>query len=417
MTDELAAALASRYVFPERAREYAKKVTERARAGAYDGRSPDELGERLTSDLVEWSADKHMRVYFDPEANAQRRAYLAAEAERSALEEPEPTEPVLDPVAASDKFGFHGLQTLPGNVGYVSLSALYGLEDPRVERELVRVVTALAQTDAVVIDLRSCWGGHAATGQRLASHFFAEGARLPLCSTHVPADDRVDESWTLETVAGPRLVDQPVYLLVGPRTLSGAEALSYELQVLERAQTVGAKTAGAAHAVRPMPLGDEYMMWIPEVRPLHPYTGKNWEGTGVTPDVEIDPSQAHLLAHLMALEELLARAPQGDAGARAELEWARDLRRAELSPASVSGELLDEYAGSYSGIELRRNGVRLDARVQDGAWIPLRALDTRTFLPERGAAFRLVFERDERGTIHAVRRWAPGRPAELLQRR
>ncbi len=44
---------------------------------------------------------------------------------------------------------------------------------------------------------------------------------------------------------------------------------------------------------------------IPTGRPISPITGSNWEGTGVTPDLDVPPERALAAAYKAALEHLL----------------------------------------------------------------------------------------------------------------
>jgi hypothetical protein len=45
-------------------------------------------------------------------------------------------------------------------------------------------------------------------------------------------------------------------------------------------------------------------MGVPSGRPINPITKKDWEGTGVTPDVKVDADQALDEAKKLAAEKL-----------------------------------------------------------------------------------------------------------------
>src|SRR3712207_7173221 len=53
-------------------------------------------------------------------------------------------------------------------------------------------------------------------------------------------------------------------------------------------------------------------------RPVHGVSGGNWEGTGVAPDVDVEPASALEEAHLRALQAVSAAAPEA---ARARYAW------------------------------------------------------------------------------------------------
>jgi C-terminal processing protease CtpA/Prc len=90
--------------------------------------------------------------------------------------------------------------------------------------------------------------------------------------------------------------------LINAQTISGGEALAYELQGLHRATLIGEKTAGAANITRPCRLDDWFVMMLPVARGINPITKTNWEGVGVRPDVAVSTSAA--------LDEALRRAAQ-----------------------------------------------------------------------------------------------------------
>jgi N-terminal domain of Peptidase_S41 in eukaryotic IRBP len=64
------AILRSRYVFPDRAAQAAAEIVARLTAGEYDDLGEAELAERLTSQLYEVCADKHLQVHAHAGARA-----------------------------------------------------------------------------------------------------------------------------------------------------------------------------------------------------------------------------------------------------------------------------------------------------------------------------------------------------------
>ena len=71
------------------------------------------------------------------------------------------------------------------------------------------------------------------------------------------------------------------------QTFSGAEEFTYDMQTQKRAIIVGETTGGGAHPVDGMPAGDHFTIGVPLERPINPITKKDWEGTGITPDVKV----------------------------------------------------------------------------------------------------------------------------------
>jgi C-terminal processing protease CtpA/Prc len=109
-----------------------------------------------------------------------------------------------------------------------------------------------------------------------------------------------------------------VCVLTAARTSSAAEALAFHLQQLGRARVVGERSAGAAHPSRRLPLSDRFAIMLPTSRAFDPETGRDWEGTGVQPDLETPAEDALCAAHV----ELLERLAQGPC----DPERSRELR-------------------------------------------------------------------------------------------
>jgi hypothetical protein len=67
-----------------------------------------------------------------------------------------------------------------------------------------------------------------------------------------------------------------------------------------RATLVGGPTAGANHFGSMEPLGGGLSLFVPVGRTFNPANGKDWEGTGVAPDIIVEPEQALTVALVRA---------------------------------------------------------------------------------------------------------------------
>jgi C-terminal processing protease CtpA/Prc len=92
------------------------------------------------------------------------------------------------------------------------------------------------------------------------------------------------------------LRDAKVYLLVSNKTASAGEHFSLAMKSTGRATLIGEATAGANHFGGPTELNKHFNVWMPVGRTYDPKTGKDWEGTGVLPDISVDPKQALVVA-------------------------------------------------------------------------------------------------------------------------
>lgn len=289
-------ALNENYIFPEMAKKMEQAVRERMKRQEYDKiTSAENLAGALTAHFQEVSRDKHLRVRYSQEILpdfGREQQESPAERERQRA------------FAAANNFGFAKVERLEGNIGYLDLR---GFMDAEMASETAATtMNFLANTDALLIDLRRNGGGQPEMVALLSSYLFDK--RTHLNDIYSRFDNRTQEYWTLETVAGKRYGEsKPVYVLTSNRTFSGAEEFTYNLKNLKRATIVGETTGGGAHPVRPHRITDHFMIGVPFARAINPITKTNWEGTGVKPDVETTAEQALKVAHLAALKNLIAK--------------------------------------------------------------------------------------------------------------
>ncbi len=282
------------YVFPETAKKMEAALRERMQRGEYDNiTSAPAFASALTAHLQEVSHDKHLRVFFTGNGNPLLGAsHDPADRERYRV------------MASKRNFSFEKVERLSGNIGYLDLR---GFEDPELASETATAaMTFLANTDALIVDLRQNGGGDPAMVAFLSSYLFDQ--RTHLNDLYDRPHNRTEEFWTRESVPGKRFGgDKPVYVLTSKRTFSGAEEFTYNLKNLKRATIIGEVTGGGAHPVAPHRINDNFMIGVPFARAINPITKTNWEGTGVTPDIEAPAAQALKLAHVAALKSVQAK--------------------------------------------------------------------------------------------------------------
>jgi C-terminal processing protease CtpA/Prc len=300
--DRALSLLDERYVFPEKAKEMATAI--RAKSGEYESiTSAKELARKLTDDLQAVTKDKHLRVSYRSRPIPERDADAEASPEERKRQ---------DELARITNYGFERVERLQGNIGYVDLR---GFVDPTVGQGAAGETAAaamnfLANTDALIFDLRQNGGGSPGMIQLLASYLYdplEDGVHLN--NFFWRGDDVIRQTWTLPYVPGRRFGSKkPVYVLTGNRTFSAAEEFTYDLKNLKRATIVGETTGGGAHPGGGRRINEHFEIWIPMGRAINPITKTNWEGTGVTPDVAVAKEDALKTAQLDALRKLQAAA-------------------------------------------------------------------------------------------------------------
>lgn len=196
--------------------------------------------------------------------------------------------------------GIPRIEMLPNNIGYLRLDFF---ADPMAcGRTAAAAISFLANTDAVIFDLRDNSGGDPRMVAMMLTYLFDKPVHLN--DFYDRTDNKTTEYWTLRYVPGLRLGKKPAYVLTSSRTFSGAEEFAYDLKNLRRATVVGETTAGAAHAVSPHPAGDHFTVFVPNARIISPVTNRDWEGTGVSPDVPTSADDALEAAARLAEEKI-----------------------------------------------------------------------------------------------------------------
>ncbi|HKQ04805.1 MAG TPA: S41 family peptidase [Blastocatellia bacterium] len=306
------------YVFPEVAGKMQQALRERLANKEYDSvTSARGFAEKLTADLQAVSHDKHLRVGYSYEPIPERK-----NAEEPSAEEIERFKTFM----RQTNFGFEKIERLQGNIGYLDLR---GFNPAQFAAETgAAAMTFLANTDALIIDLRRNGGGDPAMVAFLTSYLF--GAEpVHLNDLYFRPDDSTRQWWTLPHVPGNRFGDKKeVYVLTSRRTFSAAEEFTYNLKNLKRATIVGETTGGGAHPGGGRRLNEHFQMFVPTGRAINPISKTNWEGTGVEPDVKVPADQALKVATVAALGKLIEK--ETNAQRKAQLQGGLEAAQKEL---------------------------------------------------------------------------------------
>ena len=302
------------YVYPEAAEEICARLQQRLDEGAYGGITEGEfLAYALTHHLQEVNGDEHLWVRWTPEPLPEHDGQLRHNPEWVAQRQLE---------AALDGYGLHKIERLPGNVGYLEIH--YFHRPAWAGDAAVAAMQVLANTSALILDLRHCPGGYPGMVSLILSYLFGDEP-VHLNSIYWRDDDNTQQYWTLPYVPGKTYGDKPVYVLTSRETFSGGEAFAQHLQARQRGIVVGEKTDGGAHPGARYRLDAHFEAFIPVGRAIDPITGGNWEGSGVTPDVTVPAEEALAAAYRLALAAVIERLGDVDSGPLgALLEEARE---------------------------------------------------------------------------------------------
>lgn len=240
----------------------------------------------VNKSLYEASNDKHLMVF---------------------LRGPNPP-PADDPSLGT--YGIGKIERLPGGEAYLEVT---GFSNAPESRDAVdRAMNSVASASALILDLRNNGGGGDVSFGRLLGHLFPERTELGSiewrqCAPPPPGrpdaceqiEPRLERRFT-DAPPGPAFAKKPVYVLVSGRTFSAAEAAAHELKGYRRATIVGERTGGGGNPSAGMDLESDFVVIMPIGRGK-PVNGTNWEGSGVTPDIQVPADEA--LDRVLALRK------------------------------------------------------------------------------------------------------------------
>jgi hypothetical protein len=339
------------YVFPEMRPKIVDRLNQSQQSGRYDTDDPVVFADRVTEDLRSVAHDRHLSLRVDPAAYAAALAPPASDAGEDAF---------MRRQAIRDHHGLVEMKILPGNIRYLKIAGFEWINDETgtVYDEAMRF---LKDGDAIIIDLRNNGGGSHGAVRYLVSHFL-DGDTLELTfhqGSEIPSQSRI-----LEHLPAGRLKGRPLYVLINGQTASAAEAFTYDVQQFKLGELVGAKTAGAANNNKLLPVAPHFILSVSYGRPVHAVSNSNWEGAGITPDVETPPAQALDMAQMRALTRLSQNA-KASPEELSEYAWAKVGVEANLHPVVLSSSTLSSMTGRYTKAGAKQDSIEVTLR--DGA--------------------------------------------------
>lgn len=173
----------------------------------------------------------------------------------------------------------------------------FNIFTPEVAAQFARALKGdLRRARALVIDLRDNGGGETQSMADLASTLLPAGLSLGRFT------DRTGAVWLepytrtalLSTADSFERFGRPVVLLTGARTASAAEVFAASLRETNRASVIGEATCGCVLGIRRRHrLPDGGVLDVSEMD-YHTAAGTRLEGTGLRPDVTVEPTREDL---------------------------------------------------------------------------------------------------------------------------
>jgi len=344
----------------------------------------DQLAAALTRQLSQ--EDRHFRVnYIGQEAVIEAMEQATANADRSG---PPPGDPYAG--LRRQNFGFASVEILPGNIGYIDLDMFSPIE-PAVDTATA-ALEFIANTDAVIFDLRHNGGGSPGMVQFLISHFL-DASNPVVINTFVSRDyEYPQQMWSLPSHPAGNRPETPIIVLTSGQTGSAAEGFSYHLKAMERATLIGETTYGAGNPGGNYLTDEGFSIFVSTGSAHNPITQSNWEGTGVEPHIAVEADQALDTALIRLYDQLVANA--SDPEQAMILTWSSEALSARLDPVELSENELARYAGHFGIRQTRIENGQLIYQREGGQPNTLIALGNHRFAFPDNDRYRLIFQFD-----------------------
>lgn len=182
--------------------------------------------------------------------------------------------------------GFKEVKVIDGNIGYLNINFFLAETNKTIDAYM----SLLASTDAIIVDLQNNGGGNPKTVNYLCSYFLENNVLIN--TLYFRQENRKDKVITHE-VNGKKMINVPLFVITGPKTFSGAEEFSYNMQSQKRATLVGETTGGAANPGNVFRINADLEIFIPTGTSTNPITKTNWEGIGVLPEIKTSSENAY----------------------------------------------------------------------------------------------------------------------------
>ncbi len=386
VVDSLSGQILKYYVFKPEAQKMSAYLKSRLQSQAYSNISnPHLLAAQLTNDVRSIHHDEHFHVEYNP--------LVAHEISGEVEDIPKMVAEKLQQ-DKSKNFGFKKVEVLNGNIGYIEISSFARLN--RYSSETATAALKLVSNSrAIIIDLRYGVGGSPEMVNHIVSHFFKNKTRI------IDIEIRSENS-TLNYSTNPdstftSLHNIPIYILTSYKTFSAAEGLAYELQYLKRATIVGEVTRGGAHTVTYRPLSNGFVADVPFGRAITPITKKNWEITGITPDLKVASDGALELAVKTIFELEIKKAK--DTTQLFELRWQNRLWQAKTNPVVIDTNETKKIVGNYGAYTLTYMNQKLYYQKIGKANFELLPISSFSYRPKGNDTFIVEFIKNELGNI------------------
>ena len=389
------------YVLENVGNKMAQYVAKQYQSGEYSHLASQDLAEKITADLQHISNDLHMYLRFDPDSAKN----MSTRAERREG----PSEERMDFFRQRAENSNYGLTEFKWLAEKVALITVTGWHELQWNKDKVDSLLTLAEgAKAIIFDVRSNGGGSPSAIRYIQGHFVDKPIHLMTFKNRM--QNQSFDGYTEENVDGEKRVGIPVYILIDANCGSACEDFAMTSRDAGIATLVGETTAGAGYMNNIVPIADKFTLSVSVAGAFSAITGKNWQGIGVKPDIEIRSIDALNEAHRLALVSISKNETKESSKKRidGQLTWIAE----DLANADQSNPQLNEFVGKYQNYRIEADGQYLKVAREHRVWYyHLKRGDQ--FIESTRRQARLQFKR-EKGVVVAAEIGVPGRPPRVL---
>lgn len=327
IVDELSNKLLSDYLYPEKAKIIVTRLKEyRSQLISNQQFEIKVFTDEVNAIMLDVTSDHHLSLYFDPQKFETFQSN---------------NESIIDSLGREQyrrvNFGVQKIENLTNNIGLLRLNKFQQYED--VQEVLLGAMMTLANSDAVIIDLRINGGGDGRTKEYLESFFFSKEEFFNRETEFIDTTEfrAIKKSCT----SCIKLEEVPLYVLTGNGTFSAAEGFCYDLQQSERAQIIGTKTRGGGHSGSSIALSKGLLVFMPTDG-----KGSPIEGIGIKPNQETREDLALLTAKKLIVNDFILEC--SDSTLLQQYKWNGQTIDAYLAMNKLSYQTLKPFEGEYS---------------------------------------------------------------------
>ena len=187
-----------------------------------------------------------------------------------------------------------GYGSLPNNLSYINIQGTDGLKE--VEKQMEKIMTDVAGSGGIIIDIRGFYGGYDPVSQYIAG-CFAQSRKLYMTTKKRNGAAHTDFTEATEWYVEPRTsmpFTKPVMVLTSRFTQSAGETFALALNQFDHIKALGDTTAGSFSDNPNFEMYNGWMFSV-SVGDYRAPGGVTYEGIGLAPDTYSKTTREDLL--------------------------------------------------------------------------------------------------------------------------